>query len=123
MVSWYHFWTQSRWVAFAVPEVASRIKAYRDFDHCLTAERRLPSPQCASLFDDAGNPLVENILRFENLQEDFNRLMPQLGLLPATLGRINVSRHRHYRDYYNSKTKRIMAEQYYDDIEQLDYRF
>ena len=64
------------------------------------------------------------ILRFENLQEDFTSLLKQHRLKNVELPTLNASkRDRDYRQYYDAETRAEVEKFYLKDIEQLGYTF
>jgi len=81
-------------------------------------------PQYVFLFDEEGKPLVDFIGRFENLQEDFNKVFKKLNIPGGNLGKRNVFyRRKHYSYYYDKETKNIVSEIYKKDIEIFGYKF
>lgn len=69
-----------------------------------------------------GNTYVDFIGRFENLQEDIAVVFSKLNV-NKTLNKKNSSEHKHYRKYYNRKTKKLVSEIYKKDIEIFDYKY
>lgn len=61
--------------------------------------------------------------RVENFDEDVNRLLKRFGMEASHCPRINASKHGHYREYYNERTKEIVARLYKEDIERFGYEF
>lgn len=64
-------------------------------------------------------------IKTENLKDDFHIIQDLLtgGICKVPLPWINTSEHKPYRDYYNSTTKRWVAEQFREDLEAFDYQF
>ncbi|MCW8107255.1 sulfotransferase family protein [Alteromonas ponticola] len=79
-------------------------------------------PQLDWIADRDGKLLVNEIIRFENLSEEFNRLAEKLGVT-ATLPHVKRSNRGNYRDYYDDETQQIVADWFAKDIKQFDYRF
>lgn len=62
--------------------------------------------------------------RTESLRADVAQVFDHLGLrLPAELPHRNRSAHGHYRDYYDDRTQRIVAELFAPDLEAFGYTF
>jgi len=67
--------------------------------------------------------LVDRVLTFENLSHDFAALADQLGF-PGRLPHINRSDHEgHYRGYYDSTTREVIARRFHRDCDRFDYEF
>lgn len=79
-------------------------------------------PQSMWVADHDGIILVDFIGRFENLSEDFKYVCKQIGK-NAALPYINATKHRHYRDYYDDRTIKIVERWFRKDIEMFGYKF
>ena len=72
---------------------------------------------------DLSSPLtVDFIGRFENLQNDVNVIKNKL-IIEGSIPHLVKSNHTHYKDYYNDKTKKMIAEAYAKDVEFFNYKF
>jgi len=101
-------------------------------------------PQSDMLYDNNGRLLVDFIGRFENLQQDFDRVCGHLGFADSHLPHINSSDKRSrdlrrrtrnflhhnkesglrkYNEFYDEETREYVAELYRADIENFNYRF
>ena len=66
------------------------------------------------------NDKVSFVGRFENLDEDWNKLRPLINADDVEIPRLNASKERknkHYSLYYNSKTQKMIEDMYTDDID------
>ena len=73
--------------------------------------------------DENGKVLIDFIGRFENLATDFKKICKKIGIPSISLKHINKSKHKHYTEYYNKETRKIIEEKYCRDIEYFKYRF
>ena len=62
------------------------------------------------------------VIKIENADTEFKQIQQLVGC-DAPLQCINSSVHGPYRDYYNDKTKAIVAEWFKDDLNQFNYDF
>ena len=99
-------------------EFARAVAAIPDAD----ANRHFRS-QHVFLTDRSGTLLVERIARFENLAEEFARLMDLVGLPQVRLPHLKKTARRDYREYYDDETAAVTAERYRRDIELFGYKF
>jgi hypothetical protein len=67
--------------------------------------------------------LIDFIGRFESLQEDFNTVCDRINIPRKELPHQNKTNHKHYSEYYNKKTRDMIAKKYKEDIEYFGYEF
>lgn len=71
-----------------------------------------------------GKLAVDNILRFENLKSDFEKMCHKLDLPnDINLPHLNKTHHRHYTEYYDDELRDIVAKKYKNDIKHFGYEF
>lgn len=87
-----------------------------DFDH-------LTRTQCEVIYKK--NKLIPNyLLKFENLQSDFNKLCDIVNKPRVILDKLNTTDHNHYSTYFKCNQSKIIFESNYkEDIKKLGYEF
>lgn len=120
----YYFWRQtknmpifgretfSEWIEFITDP--SEYEQYQEtFWHFVTA------------IDSQSNFVGDTqiFVRFENFQNDFDRVCQAFGLERKVLPHTNPSKRGDYREYYDEKTKQLVEEKYADDIVRFNYSF
>ena len=88
---------------------------------CMNNRERWKSP-CVDWITLGGENQMDMVLKFENLQHDFQALCDRLNI-SATLPHKNKTEHKHYTEYYDDETRQIVAEKYAKDIEMFGYKF
>ncbi|TRC97162.1 sulfotransferase family protein [Mesorhizobium sp. WSM4303] len=78
--------------------------------------------QTSWISDRDGKLIVDEVLRFETLAEQFNVLAERLGL-PGELPRLNVGAPVDYRALYDEEAKAIVRRLYLRDFERFGYEF
>lgn len=66
---------------------------------------------------------MDFIGRFENLQEDFNRVCEHLGIEDNELPKLLVRKYGHYTENYTPETKDLVSKLYKDEIEYFKFEF
>jgi chondroitin 4-sulfotransferase 11 len=87
--------------------------------------RHFTRPQIAILRDQStGALIVDDLVRFENLQADFARICDRLGTPHRRLPHINASKRQlGYRDYFDERTRRMAEEMFAADLAAFGYDF
>ena len=84
---------------------------------------RYPKKNMLDFFKIDNKVEMNFIGKLENIQEDFDTVCDKISLPRKQLGHANSSEHKHYTEYYNNKTKNIIAEKFAEDIEYFGYEF
>lgn len=74
------------------------------------------------IYSDKGDLLVDFVGRFEQLNDDFQKICSRIGIV-ATLPKMNVSSSGSYRDYYNPDTVALVNTTFEPDITTFGYSF
>jgi len=71
-----------------------------------------------------GDVIADFIGRYESIEHDWTRVAGRLGI-DAPLPRVNVNteKNRHYTEYYNERTRALVASRFAVDIEHFGYEF
>ena len=67
--------------------------------------------------------LVDRVLRYENLANDFDAVGKPLGMTSRELKQLNPTEHLYYRDYYSIRSRDAVRDAYAADIDQFGYEF
>src|SRR6266852_317995 len=73
--------------------------------------------------DPNGKVLANFIGRFERLDEDWAYVAQKLGIKESLAHRRASFRTRHYTEYYNTRTRELIAQKFKVDIERFGYEF
>ena len=85
---------------------------------------RGPRSQISKLIDTHGELLVDHIGRLPDLQATVDVLCERLGVEPVAVGQVNPSaRSKSYADYYDDRTRSLVAEIHRVDVEYFGFRF
>lgn len=72
--------------------------------------------------DAGGQLLVDVVIRFENLDEDFRGVCSNIGV-DAELPKLNVFKQKDYHDYYDERLRDMVARTFEKDIEMFGYEY
>lgn len=75
------------------------------------------------LTDSKGNIPMDFIGRFENLQEDFNKVCERLNIDDPTLPKLLVRKYGHYTDNYTKETKDLVYKYYKEEIDYFKFEY
>ena len=67
--------------------------------------------------------IVNDYIRFETLQKDFNKVCLKIGIPPQNLPHLNKSNHKPYWEYYDNNLRDFVGEKYKEDIKAFNYQF
>lgn len=97
-------------------------RAYKDQDPIYYNNPKMFMPNVGWIADEDGTILVNKVIRFENLGNEFESVSRELGL-SASLPHDKKSKHNHYSTYYNQQTLQIVADWFEPDIDAFGYQF
>jgi hypothetical protein len=85
----------------------------------------LPAADYLRMTDGDKDPFgnVNRIIRFEQLEEDFRALCPDLGMRAERLPHYNRSEREHYFKYYDDELRELVAERFALEIARFGYTF
>jgi hypothetical protein len=72
---------------------------------------------------DGRTLLTDHVGRVEDMQGSYDAICAEIGLTSRPLDRVNASRHRDYRDYYDQNLQDAVAARYASDIDLFGYTF
>ncbi|NQU49232.1 MAG: sulfotransferase family 2 domain-containing protein [Planctomycetes bacterium] len=91
---------------------------YLKYEH----ERARGRSQVDMLKGPDGKLGMDFVGRFENLREDFAEACSRIGV-DAALPHLNRTKHRDFRDYYDSQTRDYVAKHWHQEIQLFGYDF
>ena len=129
-VSHYEFMKQ-----FRIPKIAAKVAAMPFADYLEyrmkppfwndTFFARLPN-QSYFLTDIGGHLVIDRLIRFENLADDFSETMQSLGLGEVTIPHVNKTKSKSektpFQSYYDDQSIALVNKLYKEDFDLLGYR-
>jgi hypothetical protein len=80
-------------------------------------------PQHSFVIGADGELLSDDVGRVEEMQASYDRIAARIGIPTATLDKVNSSKRKNYRDYYDQALIDGVASLYARDLELFDYEF
>jgi hypothetical protein len=75
------------------------------------------------IYNNKNELLVDFIIRYENLQGDFDNLCDLIKKPKTKLPLLNTTEHNHYKEYFDENSNYIFSHIYKKDIVNLNYIF
>jgi hypothetical protein len=95
-----------------------------DFSSWLLSPRpKMGGYMMKDFFSCGGKVIVDNFIRFENLQEDFNAVCDKIGIPRQKLPTKNQTKHKHYAEYYDDESRKYVWKKFRRDINYFGYKF
>lgn len=67
--------------------------------------------------------LIDNIVRFEHFQDDFDKVCSEIGIPKMELPHTNKSERGSYQQYYTGRSKELIEKYHWKDLKHYDYKF
>jgi hypothetical protein len=102
-------------------ERVARLDGFEDF-----IKMQIPrgnAYQLNMLCDKEGRLLTDFVGKLENLDEDWRSVCSRLGIRYQALRKNNVTRRKHYLDYFDKESSRLVARYWRREIELFAYGF
>jgi hypothetical protein len=85
--------------------------------------RHVTRPQHAILYDEYGRLTVDYIIRFESLQQGFDRVCDIIGKPRSVLAHLNQGARSYYADYFDEESRQSFLRNFGRDVEVFGYRY
>ncbi len=123
---WTNKWDpKKRLCEYRVRFLKSEDKSLSGFVRDVVHGHEIGRSQLETYYEDSKGELVttEPLGRFENLQEDFSKILKSFGLPDVQLPVVNATKHAHYSKLYDDSTRELVAQIFAKDIERFNYVF
>ena len=97
-------------------------RTYGEQDPTFYNNPKMFMPNIGWIADEQNNILVNKVIRFENLDTEFDEVCGELRL-SVELPHVKKSKHNHYSRYYDQDTIQIVSEWFKSDIDAFGYQF
>lgn len=123
LVSRYH-WSKNRQKLFdySFEEMLHRISNKIKMSDKADWLDELMAPQSDRLLIN-GKIAVDFVGKFENLQEDYDKICDKIKIRRIKLPHVFKTKHEHYSKYYTPKTRKLVSKLYKQDIDLFGYQF
>lgn len=107
--------TKEREILDVLRNLPKPTEKYGDYTHLTLTQTEL-------LYRD-GNSLVDEVLSYENLQEDLDKFLEGLGLPPLKLPVVNAGKYRtsNYSKYFDERSREVFLNRYDADFFNFGY--
>jgi hypothetical protein len=133
LVSWWNMMNHKGFQNDFSQYLLSRASSFSEFLDCTdtiheTNEGEFPYPKSIAfnqldyITTQEGRMAMDFIGRFENLEDDFDRICDRIGM-KLKLPHSNAFERRHYREYYTSEDVLKVKSMYRRDLEYFKYEF
>ena len=127
VVSHYHYRVQTNQTSLGENPISFKEwvqRTYGEQDSLYYDKPKMFMPQVNWISDKSGNIIVNRIMHFENIDEEFTELSKILNInKDVALPHVKSSKRGHYRDYYDENSIQIVQNWFMRDIEEFGYKF
>ena len=85
--------------------------------------RHLTRPQHTTLCDQNGRLIVDYLIRFEWLQQDFDAVCKIIGKPRRKLPHVNKGDRAHYSEYFDEECRQLFLRHFAKDVELFGYQY
>ena len=126
MVSFYHYGTPDakgyyRWNPEYNPE--SKKIDFKNWIKGIPKFRNEFSIKHFAFNGDGTKRLANKIIKIENLNAQMKKVCRKLGLPYRPIAKTNITKHKHYREYYDKKTRDVVLNLMKFDVDLGNYEF
>ncbi len=108
----------NKWIEFIYSGKKQRL-----MHHSLLLHKYEYSNQLNWITGDDGDIWVNDILRFENIENDMVRFLRFHGIRIKEFPKTNFTEHNHYWHYYDAKSIGLVADHYEKDLQFFNYHY